>query len=62
MDIETGRRLGEPNNEYDDQVLNASWLPPPVEAGLQTVTHYEAAEPRIEDVEAFQAAVYLFQE
>lgn len=64
MDMTTGKVIGEPE-EYDDEVLNASWLPPQPETALQLqeVEHvaHELQMPPI-DVEHFLEAVYRYQE
>ncbi len=62
MDIDTGKALGEPD-EYDEEVLNAGWLPQP-EPSLQLVQveHTEPAPIPPEDVEAFLKAMYRYQE
>lgn len=64
MDMTTGKVIVEPE-EYGDEVLNASWLPPrPAPAlQLQEVEHIETAPkaPPV-DVETFLDAVYRYQE
>lgn len=64
MDMTTGKVIGEPE-EYDDEVLNANWLPPQPATvpGLQEVAATGAGPkaPPI-DVEHFLEAVYRFQE
>lgn len=64
MDMHTGKRIEEPEDIYGDEVLNANWLPgPEVELGLQPVVAEEGhASVATEDVDAFLAAVYRFQE
>ena len=64
MDMDADRPDEEPAEAYDDEVLNANWLPEPeLRSGLQPVTA-DAAPPAMaaEDVEAFLASVYLHQE
>jgi len=64
MDMTTGKVIGEPET-YDEEVLNASWLPPRPETALQLqeVEHIET-EPKAPPmgVEDFLEAVYRFQE
>lgn len=64
MDMNTGKLIGEPE-EYGEEVLNASWLPPRPEPALQLqqVEHI-ATEPKAPpmDVEHFLEAVYRYQE
>ena len=65
MDMTTGKApIGEPD-EYGDEVLNASWLPPRPEPSLQLVQveHIETSPkaPPV-DAEHFLEAVYRFQE
>ncbi|HJV25044.1 MAG TPA: hypothetical protein VJ673_05120 [Aromatoleum sp.] len=66
MDMTTGKVITEPE-EYGDEVLNASWLPPQREPAVQLqlvqVEHIETAPkaPPI-DAEHFLEAVYRFQE
>lgn len=65
MDMTTGKVIGEPTDEYGDEVLNANWLPPQPEvaARLQEVEHaaHDVQKPPI-DVEHFLEAVYRYQE
>ncbi|NMG75310.1 hypothetical protein [Aromatoleum diolicum] len=64
MDMNTGKVIEEPE-EYGEEVLNASWLPPRPEPALQVqqVEHIET-EPKAPpmDVEHFLEAVYRYQE
>lgn len=64
MDMTTGKVIGEPE-EYGDEVLNASWLPPQPapQLGLQSVEHIETS-PKAPPggVEHFLEAVYRYQE
>ena len=64
MDMNSGKELVEPE-EYDDEVLNASWLPPQPEPALQTaeIDHgrQEKQLPPL-DVDSFLQAVYRYQE
>lgn len=64
MDMNSGKRIEEPEERYGDEVLNANWLPSPeVQLGLQ---HSQAETERravaTQDVEAFLSAVYRYQE
>lgn len=65
MDMTTGKVIGDPPEEYGDEVLNANWLPPQPETAvqLQQVEHISTAPraPQI-DVEHFLEAVYRYQE
>jgi hypothetical protein len=64
MDMSAGKTAVVEPAAYDDEVLNASWLPQP-ELALQLQEHdHEAARqmPPPEDVEAFLQAVYRNQE
>ncbi len=64
MDMTSGKKIEEPVAPYDEEVLNASWLPQPaLQLGLQmaeTARQEPALAPT--DVEGFLAAVYRFQE
>lgn len=64
MDMQTGKETRQPES-YDEEVLNASWLPRP-ELGLQVLPYDSHREPeRIappEDVDAFLRAMYRSQE
>lgn len=65
MEISTGAPIREPE-AYDEEVLNASWLPCP-ELGLQLQPVEETARAERkplppEDVDAFLRAVYRYQE
>lgn len=64
MDMQSGRELREPE-AYDEEVLNASWLPrPEVALQLQQIDLHRESEhmPPPEDVDAFLKAVYRNQE
>lgn len=64
MDMSAGRIEAGEQPAYDDEVLDAGWLPQPEEA-LQLQEHSaETAEhmPPPEDVEAFLEAMYRYQE
>lgn len=64
MDMDAGKPGEEPAEAYDEEVLNANWLPEPeLRSGWQPVAA-DAVPPIIaaEDVEAFLASVYLYQE
>ncbi|NMG72189.1 hypothetical protein [Parazoarcus communis] len=64
MDMQSGREIREPQ-AYDEEVLNASWLPhPEVALQLQEVTQRPRTinMPPPEDIDAFLQAVYRYQE
>lgn len=64
MDMQSGKELREPE-AYDEEVLNANWLPrPEVALQLQQIDRHHEPE-RIappEDVDAFLKAMYRNQE
>ncbi|PTD95888.1 hypothetical protein [Pseudothauera lacus] len=63
MEMSTGR-VADPEPAYDDEILDAGWLPRP-EPGLQQVEHCRTPErhlPPPEDIDAFLAAMYRNQE
>lgn len=64
MDMHTNRRCEEPEDPYGEEVLNANWLPQPeLRPALQPAADAAAAAGiAAEDVEAFLAAVYRYQE
>jgi len=60
MDMHTDRRCEESADPYGEEVLNANWLPQPE---LQPAADAAASTAiAAEDVEAFLAAVYRYQE
>lgn len=64
MDMDSGKRIEEPEERYGEEVLNANWLPSPeVQLGLQE-SHGDAERHAVatQDVEAFLSAVYRYQE
>ncbi|THF59391.1 hypothetical protein [Pseudothauera rhizosphaerae] len=64
MDMSSGKPAAIEAPAYDDEVLNASWLPQP-EVAPQLQEHPTAEVRRMpppEDVEAFLKAVYRYQE
>ncbi|NMG66466.1 hypothetical protein GPA19_16090 [Azoarcus indigens] len=66
MQMSSGRAMNDPA-PYDEEVLNASWLPPQPEVALQLQEAVEPQRPRREmlppvDVEAFLNAMYRSQE
>ncbi len=62
MDTELGRRIEDEFGAFEDEVLNAQWLPQPVlELGLQELPP-EAAPRQVLDVEAYLRTIYLAQE
>ncbi|MRR52586.1 MAG: hypothetical protein EG825_17055 [Rhodocyclaceae bacterium] len=65
MDMSTGKIEPVAESEFgvfEDEVLNAEWLPPQVapELGLQEVHHAQAVEPDF-DADAYLASVYRNQ-
>jgi hypothetical protein len=64
MDMTTGK-IEEPVPEFgsfEDEVLNAEWLPQPqVQLGLQPVVAHPHETPAV-DAEAFLRSVYMNQE
>ena len=64
MDMETGKRIYELEPDFGshaDQVLNAEWLRPELQLGLQPVVHRDAS-PAEAEAEAFLANLYRCQE
>ncbi|WP_251199534.1 hypothetical protein [Aromatoleum aromaticum] len=66
MEMHAGNVIGNPD-EYGDEVLNASWLPPQPEPALQLQRAERvevAATPPLPpiDVDDFLRAVYRYQE
>lgn len=63
MDMQTGKEVRE-HEAYDEEVLNASWLPQPeIALQLQAVElHHQPEMPPPEDVDAFLDAIYRSQE
>jgi hypothetical protein len=63
MDMSTGKIIEEEFGSFEDQVLNAEWLPQPaLELGLQpVVSRHDAVQP-VQDAEAFLRSIYLSQE
>jgi len=74
MDTETGKRIGDPFCEYrqfgayEEEVLNAEWLPQPaLQLGLNVVetaisSGMRATSAVMEDADTFLRKVYLCQE
>lgn len=67
MDMKTGKEIAEPP-AYDEEVMNANWLPPHPEVAPQ-LQEIEVAPPRRRermpppaDIDAFLAAIYRNQE
>ena len=64
MDMKSGKEIVEPE-EYDDEVLNANWLPLQPEPALQAAEidpgRQEKPLPPL-DAESFLQAVYRYQE
>jgi hypothetical protein len=64
MDTQAGKRIEEPVDAYGEEVLNANWLPEAeLRPGLrEPASGVEAGPEATQDVEAFLAAVYRYQE
>lgn len=67
MDMKSGKAIEDPP-AYDDEVMNASWLPPRPDVAPQ-LQEIEMAHPRRReqmpppaDIDAFLAAIYRNQE
>jgi hypothetical protein len=64
MDMHTGKVIGEPDG-YDEEVLNANWLPPQPEVAARLQAHEPAVTARPlppMDVDDFLQGVYRYQE
>lgn len=70
MDMSTGKKIiekgiGEPEQpefgSFEDQVLNAEWMRPELQLGLQPVVHRDPP-PAETDAESFLRSVYRSQE
>lgn len=64
MDMQSGREIREPE-AYDEETLNANWLPcPEVALQLQEFAQHPhtVQMPPPEDIDAFLKAVYRYQE
>lgn len=70
MDMSTGKTIvekgvGEPERPefgcYEDEVLNAEWMRPELQLGLQPVVHRDPP-PAESDAESFLRSVYCSQE
>jgi hypothetical protein len=66
MDMDTGKRIVEKDLEpefgsFADEVLNAEWLKPELQLGLQPVVHRDAS-PAETEAEAFLSNLYRCQE
>jgi hypothetical protein len=63
MDMSTGKIVEDEFGSFEEEVLNAEWLPPQpeLEAGLQLVQtrHAPDAKPAVDDAEDFLTRVYL---
>jgi hypothetical protein len=63
MDMSTGKIIEEEFGSFEDQVLNAEWLPrPEVQLGLQPAVGHPAARLPIQDAESFLKNIYMSQE
>jgi hypothetical protein len=62
MDMSTGKIFEEEFGSFDDQVLNAEWLPQPaLELGLQPVARHDGSQ-SVLDADAFLRSIYISQE
>lgn len=64
MDMQSGKEVGQPE-AYDEEVLNASWLPrPEVVLQLQQIDLHHETEciPLPEDIDTFLSEMYRNQE
>jgi hypothetical protein len=62
IDMTSGELLESEFGAFEDEVLNAEWIPasPELRLGLQEVQHH-AAPAREVDADAFMAAMYRYQ-
>ena len=63
MDMDSGKYIGDEFGAFEEEVLNAQWLPqqPELQLGLQEAV--PAVHPaRVVDAEVFLRNVYLIQE
>jgi hypothetical protein len=63
MDMSTGKIIENEFDGFEDEVMNAEWLPPQpgLQLGLQEVHHSDPAVPE-EEAEAFLQQVYRSQQ
>lgn len=63
MEMSTGKIIENEFDGFEDEVLNAEWLPPQpgLQLGLQEVHHTDPAVPE-EEAEAFLQQVYRSQQ
>jgi hypothetical protein len=63
MEMSTGKIIEDEFGRFEDEVLNAEWLPPlpELQLGLQEVQHAKAATPEI-DAESYLDRIYNSQE
>ena len=63
MDMSTGKIIEEEFGSFEDQVLNAEWLPQPaLELSLQTAVPRQGGSRPVQDTEAFLRSIYASQE
>lgn len=65
MNMETGKYIAGEFGAFEDEVMNAQWLPQPLAPQLgmqQAMPEQEARHAPLVDVEAFLRTVYLSQE
>lgn len=63
MEMSTGKIIEDEFGAFEDEVLNAEWMPasPELQLGLQEVQHRATTSHEV-DAEAFLAAMYLNQQ
>jgi hypothetical protein len=63
MEMSTGKIIENEFDGFEDEVLNAEWLPPQpgLQLGLQEVHHTDPAVPE-EEAEAFLQQIYRSQQ
>ena len=63
MDMSTGKILEDEFGSFEDEVLNAGWLPQPeLQPGLQEVKASKATPPLDLDADAYMKQLYASQE
>ena len=63
MDMSTGKILEDEFGSFEDEVLNAGWLPQPeLQLGLQEVQTSKTAPPADVDADAYMKQLYASQE
>lgn len=63
MNAETGRHIEDEFGAFEEEVLNAQWLPQPLQLGLQKASSSSASRAAAGlDADAFLRNMYLSQE